>query len=312
MNQEDRSQRRRRGALAGLSAAAGAAVAAAIIPATPAFASPADDAAAAAAAAPDLMKVTDLTRMDDAITTYFDDLSPAQRLAEFVGTAGGGSDAGALAVAQENATVVDIFGNTSSPGAESFENSITGYYTTLTDLLGGGGGGITADAAAATKVNEDVVMERAIETYFSDLSGPTKVAEAELMGFQGNSPDPGDLAVAQENATITDIFGSLTSPGATSFEEAITSYYDTLTSLLPGQGGGGITTFADAASVVSGGGSTGEGLLDTDLQELGLSTAFVTDVNDVLAVLPTHLATEVETIGANIITDILAGGAAGL
>jgi hypothetical protein len=49
MKQDDRSQNRRWGALAGLSAAAGAALAAAMIPAAPAFADPTDDAVAAAA-----------------------------------------------------------------------------------------------------------------------------------------------------------------------------------------------------------------------------------------------------------------------
>jgi hypothetical protein len=49
MNQDDRSHRRRLGALAGLSAAAGAALAAAMIPAAPAFADSTDDAVAAAA-----------------------------------------------------------------------------------------------------------------------------------------------------------------------------------------------------------------------------------------------------------------------
>jgi hypothetical protein len=327
MNHEDRSQRRRWGALTVLSAAAGAAVAAATIPAAPAFASPGDDAAAAAVS--DLVKApTDLAKMDTAITTYFEDLSPEQRLYDVIGTAGGGSDAGEQAVSQENATILDIFGSTSSQGAMSFENMITGYYDSLIGLLGGGGGitadaaaimkqpelvlmndaittyfddlspekrmvdfigigtggggsdagaqavaqedativdifgnttspgavgfetgiqdyyvmlndllgggGIYADAAAAVKVNEDAVMEKTIETYFNDLSGPERLLTADLMGFPTGSPDPGDLAVAQENATILDIFGSLTSPGAMGFETMIVNYYDVLIDALSG------------------------------------------------------------------------------
>lgn len=223
-------------------------MAAALIPAASAFAAPADDAAAAAASTvPDLTKAppNDLVPMDDAITRYFDDLSGPARVAEYIGTQGGGSELGEQAVAQENATIVDIFGNTTSSGAMGFETQITNYYDLLTDLLPGSGeksfaaATVGAEAAsdavpALAKINEEGVMDKTIETYFGDLSAPERLAEAEFMGISGGSPDLGELAMTQENATIADIFGSAVSPGAVGFETAITNYYDLLIDLLPG------------------------------------------------------------------------------
>jgi hypothetical protein len=401
MNHEDRSQRRRWGALTVLSAAAGAAMAAATIPAAPAFASPADDAAAAAAAVTDLAKAppTELTKMDTAITTYFDDLTPTQRLAEdaLFGIPGGSTDPGALAEAQEQTTIVDIFGNTTSQGAQSFEGAITSYYDTLIKLLGDGGGGIYADAAAIKKepeltlmnqaitdyfddlspaqraelsdigtagggsdagaqavAQEDALiddifganntgtpgavmfeqgiqnyydslidllgngggngttfgdaaaaaapdlikaptelakMDTAITTYFDDLTPAQRLAEDALFGIPTGSTDPGALAFAQEETTIVDIFGNTTSQGAQSFEAAITGYYDELTDLLDGNN----KMFTDAAASIGGGGSTGLGLLDTDLHELGLSTALVGDVNDVIGGLSPTVSNDLVT-----------------
>jgi hypothetical protein len=245
MNQYDRSRLRRWGTFTGLSAAAGAALAAALIPAAPAFASPGDDAVGAAADAAAGMKVNEEAVMDKTIEAYFSDLAPHRVAeAEITGLPGGSPDPGDLAVAQENATILDIFGNAASPGAVGFETGITNYYDLLIDLLPGSNekslAAATVGAQAAseavpalTKLNEEAVMDKTIDTYFGDLSAPERLAEAEFMGISGGSPDLGDLAVAQENATIVDIFGSAASPGAVGFETAITNYYDLLIDLLP-------------------------------------------------------------------------------